>query len=101
IEDYDPPADERAWLSHCASAEELSLANFRRGRGCSRCSGVAFSGRCGVYEVLEMTEPLTDALQRSDAQAIATLAREQIGRRTLAHAAVHMVLEGRTPVAEA
>src|SRR5262249_36290012 len=101
IEPYDPPVDERAWLAHYATGEELSLAQFRRGRGCSRCGGVGFSGRRGVYEVVEMTEPLTDALQRSDAPAIESLAREQIADRTLAHGAIRMVLEGQTTVAEA
>jgi MSHA biogenesis protein MshE len=100
-EPYDPPVDERAWLAHHASEEELSLAKFRKGRGCSRCNGVGFSGRRGVYELLEMTQTLTDALQGADPQLIDKLAREQIGRRTLAHAAVTMVLEGRTTAAEA
>jgi MSHA biogenesis protein MshE len=81
--------------------EELSLAKFLKGRGCSRCNGVGFSGRRGVYELLEMTQVLTDALQGADPQLIDKLAREQIGRRTLAHAAVTMVLEGRTTAAEA
>jgi MSHA biogenesis protein MshE len=100
-EPYEPAVDERAWLAHHASAEELSLAGFRRGRGCSRCNGVGFSGRRGVYELLEMTQALTDALQAENAQQIDKLGREQIGRRTLAHAAVTMVLEGRTTAAEA
>ena len=100
-EPYEPAVDERAWLAHHASAEELSLARFRRGRGCSRCNGVGFSGRRGVYELLEMTQALTDALQAENAQQIDKLGREQIGRRTLAHAAVTLVLEGRTTAAEA
>lgn len=100
-EPYEPDVDERAWLAHHASEQELSLARFRKGRGCSRCNGVGFSGRRGVYELLEMTHSLTDALQGADAQLIDRLARGQIGRRTLAHAAVTMVLEGRTTAAEA
>jgi len=100
-EPYDPPTDERAWLAHHSSAEELSLANFRRGRGCSRCNGLGFSGRRGVYEMLEVTQPLADALLRGDAQLIDSIAREQMGARTLAHCAIALVLEGRTTVAEA
>jgi len=100
-EPCDPPADERAWLAHHATPEELSLARFRKGRGCSRCNGVGFSGRRGVYEMLEINQVLTDALQRADVQLIDQIARAQIGRRTLAHGAVTMVLEGRTTAAEA
>jgi len=55
----------------------------------------------GVYEFLEMSQALTEALQANDPQLIDRLAREQIGRRTLAHAAVTMVLDGRTSAAEA
>jgi MSHA biogenesis protein MshE len=101
VEPYDPAVDELAWLAHHASEEELSLAKFRKGRGCSRCNGVGFSGRRGVYEFLEMSQALTEALQAADPQLIDKLAREQIGRRTLAHAAVTMVLDGRTTAAEA
>ncbi len=101
VEPYEPPPDERAWMVHHVGEEELSLAKFRQGRGCSRCSGLGFSGRRGVYEMLEMTPKLTEALLGSNAQVIDRLAREQLGRRTLAHAAVTMVLEGRTTAAEA
>jgi MSHA biogenesis protein MshE len=101
VEPYEPSVDERAWVAHHATEAELSLAHFRRGLGCSRCNGVGFSGRRGVYELLEITQALTDALQRADAQLIDRLAREQIGRRTLAHGAVMMALEGKTSVAEA
>jgi MSHA biogenesis protein MshE len=100
-EPYEPPADERAWVEHYATAEELSVTRFRRGRGCSRCGGVGFSGRRGVYEMLEMSQPLTEALQRADVQAIERLAREQVGRRTLAHGALAEAMQGRTTVAEA
>ena len=100
-EPYEPSVDERAWVAHHATEGELSLAKFRKGRGCSRCNGVGFSGRRGVYEMLEITQDLTDALQRADAQLIDKIARVQIGRRTLAHGAVTMALEGRTTVAEA
>ena len=89
------------WLAHHATEAELSLARVRKGRGCSRCNGVGFSGRRGVFEMLEMTPALTDALQREDAQLIDTLARAQIGRRTLAHGAVTMVVEGKSTAAEA
>ena len=100
-EPYEPTTNERAWVAHHAGERELSLASFRLGRGCSRCNGLGFSGRRGVYEVLEISQPLTEALQRNDVQLVDRLAREQIAGRTLAHGAVAMALEGRTTVAEA
>jgi MSHA biogenesis protein MshE len=88
-------------VEHYSTTEELSFSRFQRGRGCSRCGGVGFSGRRGVFEFLEMNVPLTQALQRADVETIERLAREQIGRRTLAHGAATAALQGRTTVAEA
>ena len=62
---------------------------------------MGFSGRRGVYEMLEASPELTTALQRGDSEQIDQLSRAQIGRRTLAHGAVEMVLDGRTTAAEA
>jgi MSHA biogenesis protein MshE len=101
VEPYVPSADERAWLAHYATEEELSLAQFRKGRGCSRCNGVGYSGRRGVYELLEIDQPMIDALQRNDAGLIDELARAQIGRHTLGHGAIAMVLQGLTTADEA
>ncbi len=100
-EPYEPETDERAWLLHHSSEEEMSLAKFRKGRGCSRCNGMGFTGRRGVYELLEINQTLTDALLSADPHQIDMLARQQIGRRTLAHGAITLVYEGRTTAAEA
>ncbi|MBV8125993.1 MAG: type II/IV secretion system protein, partial [Paucibacter sp.] len=87
-QDHVLPANERAWLSHYASESEISLGRFRKCRGCSRCNGVGYSGRRGVFELLEITPPLSEALQNSDAVTFNRLGREQLGGRTVArHAA--------------
>jgi len=96
-----PAADELAWFKHHVNEEELSLAKFRRGRGCVRCNGVGYSGRHGVFEIIEMTPPLAEALQGGDPMTFDRLARAQLGNNTLVHNAIEMVLEGQTTVAEA
>ena len=101
VEPYVPPPDEMTWLKQHVPAEELTLAQYRCGRGCSRCNGLGFFGRRGVFEVLEMTQGLAEMLQKEDAQGIDRLAREQLGRRTLAYSAAQQVLQGQTSVAEA
>ena len=98
---YQPPPQELAWLQHHVGEAEVAQAKLRCGRGCSRCSGVGFSGRRGIYEVLEVDQGMTEALQGDDPQLIDKLARAQIGQRTLAHGAARMALEGATSVAEA
>ena len=100
LEPYQPPPEELAWVAYHVAPEEVAQAKFQRGIGCSRCNGLGFSGRRGVYEILEMNETLTAALQRGDAQQIGEIARVQVGKRTLAHSAASMALGGRTTVAE-
>jgi MSHA biogenesis protein MshE len=96
-----PPADELAWFKHHVGEEEVSLAKFRRGKGCVRCNGVGYSGRRGVFEIIEMTQPLADALQHGDPMAFDRLARQQIGTHTLVRNALELVLAGETTIAEA
>ncbi len=96
-----PAVEELAWLKHHVSEEELSLAKFRRGKGCLRCNGVGYSGRRGVFEIIEMTPTLAEALQQGDPMGFDRLARRQIGPNTLVGDAIELVLAGQTTVAEA
>lgn len=72
-----------------------------RGRGCSACNGTGYSGRQGVYELLEMDAVLTQAASRSDPAAFMKSARERMKGHTLAHHALELVRQGRTSLAEA
>jgi len=96
-----PAAEELTWFKHHVSEEELSLAKFRHGRGCARCNGVGYSGRQGVFEIIEMTPPLADALQQGDPMTFGRLARLQMGPNTLVRNAIELVLAGKTTIAEA
>ena len=96
-----PPPEEMAWARHHLGDEEISLAKFRHGRGCARCNGVGYSGRRGVFEILEITPPLAEALQHSEPMEFNRLARLEMGTNTLTRNALDMVLAGQTTIAEA
>jgi MSHA biogenesis protein MshE len=83
------------------SPEELSLAKFRRGKGCVRCNGVGYFGRRGVFEVVEMNHQLALAIQGSDPSEFERLARQQIGTYTIERNAHELVLTGETTISEA
>src|SRR5687767_14365816 len=51
-----PEPHEARWLE--AIGAKVTPQQFRRGRGCSHCNGIGFTGRTGVYEMLEMTPEL-------------------------------------------
>ena len=83
---------------------ELGAADHprcKRGKGCSHCNGTGFLGRTGVYEMLEMTEPVVEAASHEDVRRFVHVAREQMAGRTLARHAAQIAAAGRTTVQEA
>jgi MSHA biogenesis protein MshE len=93
---YEPIAQELAWLG-----AEAERGKFQRGTGCSHCNGSGFAGRSGVYEFLEMTGDLTEAVGRNDTGEFLRRARAKQAGRTLRDHAVALALAGRTTVGEA
>ncbi len=75
-------------------------ATFYRGRGCSHCMQVGYLGRTGLYELLEVTDPIRH-LVTSNADA-ATIRQQalKMGMRPLRQAGLAKVLAGKTTVEE-
>ena len=101
IQRYLPSPDELEWVRHFVGNDDFDLQKFRRGKGCSRCNGIGFSGRSGVYEFLEMTEPLAAAVHKEDAPLFEREGRRQMAGRTLGRSALDLVLAGKTTIEEA
>jgi MSHA biogenesis protein MshE len=99
-EPYEPLPGERAWL-----AQELRSKNaaveFIRGKGCSHCNGSGYLGRTGVYEMLEMTRPVVEAINGEDHGVFINAATAQIAGNTLGAHAAMLAASGRTTLEEA
>ncbi len=68
--------------------------------GCAECNQLGYKGRTGVFEIIEMTDAVRQAvLDRRPASAVAEAARAA-GTVSLRDAAVRKVLEGVTSVEE-
>ena len=100
IEEHRPDPYEERWLTTQLGAG-YEGRKFFRGRGCAHCNGTGFSGRTGVYEMLEMTPELAHAVNQANPNAFVEAAHVQLKGRTLADRALEVVLQGRTTVAEA
>ncbi len=89
---------ESLWLS----ATMLSVVTqvFYKGRGCQRCSFTGYKGRLGVFEFLEMTSDLMDALRANDTTTFAELAEKQPGYKPLVHCALDHAIQGNTSLEE-
>jgi len=97
--EYQPDIDESRWLAAELGADYAGHKYFH-GRGCSHCNGTGFTGRIGVYEMLEMTPELARAAVARDPNAFGEVARPQMQGARLSDRALELVLEGRTTVAE-
>ena len=99
-EPYVPAPNELEWL-------RLELGNtadqrqYVRGRGCAHCGGTGYSGRTAVYEMLEMSNAVVEAINSDDTRAFVAAARAQMAGQTLRRDAVRLVVKGRTTIEEA
>ena len=91
---------EHEWLSHELGTK---VGNYRyvKGKGCTHCNGTGYSGRTGVYEMLEMTKPVVEAANQEDPAAFISVATNEMGGHTLRAHAAQLVIDGRTTVEEA
>jgi MSHA biogenesis protein MshE len=97
--DVEPDAHEARWLE--AVLGSTPGRRYRRGQGCSHCNGLGYTGRTGVYEMLEMSPDLVRAANTADPNAFLEAARPHLRGKTLTDRALALVTAGRTTVAEA
>ena len=98
-EAYQPDSQELLWLTNLAG-EKVKTTKFFRGRGCQSCQYTGYKGRIGVFELLEMNEPMMGALKRDDAEAFTQLSKENPSFTPLALAAFDYATQGVTTVEE-
>ena len=72
-----------------------------QGKGCAHCGGTGYSGRTGVYEMLEMTNEIVEAINSDDSGLFVQAGRKQMAGETLRRDAVRLVVKGRTTFEEA
>ena len=46
------------------SPEQASRAKVSKGKGCSKCKDSGYKGRMGIYEILNITKPIKEAILR-------------------------------------
>ncbi|MEJ2763885.1 GspE/PulE family protein [Photobacterium sp. MCCC 1A19761] len=89
---------EQQWLA--ARFPQHQARAFHRGRGCQSCNFTGYKGRVGVFELLELDQPMMDALRANDAVQFSQIARESAGYTPLIESAMALALDGVTSIAE-
>ena len=80
--------------------EESSRAKIYKGKGCEKCNQTGYKGRMGIYEILEVTKELKQAILTNVGQTeLFALAKKQ-GFRTMQEMGKDMLLGGELSFSE-
>ena len=88
-----------AWVSTHGMAN-LNHMKFHRGLGCPHCGYTGYSGRIGVYELLEFDQSLSDALAHTDSAGFTRAARNLPGFTSLESVALEDAVNAITSIEE-
>lgn len=73
---------------------------FYYGKGCSRCNNSGYKGRCGLYELLNVTDDIRDLISaNASSDELRNVARSQ-GMTTLREAGLKQIFDGVTTIDE-
>lgn len=99
IEDHTITEQEQIWL---AGIKDFSYAHitFKKGVGCAYCHNTGYKGQIGVFELLEITPPLADALRRNDTLGFVRHVKESDHFQPLLTTSLNMAIEGITSLDE-
>jgi len=97
VQDHVPSAQEQKFVE---AELRLQSGQFKQGRGCGHCNGTGYRGRVGVYEMLEMTAPLVEAVAKDDVTGFARVAQQEMAGQTLVDYAGALAAAGRTTLNE-
>lgn len=80
--------------------EQARKYSFYYGRGCSRCNNGGYKGRCGLYELMTVTDDIRDMISsNASTDEIRNLARSQ-GMTTLRESGLKLIFDGVSTIDE-
>ncbi len=96
---HQPEPQEIAWLAQVRPTETYD--RLAQGAGCTQCGQTGYRGRIGVYEYLEPTLAMLDALRRNNPSEFVRSAAFAPLYKPLAESALDLALRGETTLDEA
>ncbi len=100
-EEYDLPSE---FVAEAASAlgvsEDEVPRKTWRGAGCPSCANTGYSGRTGIYELIEISEAIASLILNGENSSAISSRAQKLGMRTLRQDGLARVLEGVTTLEE-
>ena len=88
------------YKANSLSPEDVQAAHTANQSICPKCNGVGYSGRCGVYEIMQITETLQALItEGAPTERIKEVAVEE-GMQTLLAYSLNLVKNGQTTLEE-
>lgn len=99
IKNYEPTTQEKIWLES-VTQDKVKITSFKTGIGCNYCHHTGFKGQVGVFEFLELTPILAEALRQNDTEQFAHLAKQSPAYKPLIYGGLELVQKGITTIDE-
>jgi type IV pilus assembly protein PilB len=82
------------------SAHDIGDKNFYYGTGCEECNRTGYRGRKGIYELLDITEPIRDLISQRAHSVVIRQKAIELGMTTLRSDGLRSIFEGETTIEE-
>jgi type IV pilus assembly protein PilB len=95
---YEPTESALAQLD--LSPHEIGDKNFYYGRGCDVCNNTGYKGRKGIYELLNLTDPLRELINERAPSVVLKQKAIELGMTTLRQDGLRCIYDGETTIEE-
>ena len=82
------------------SPHEIGDKNFYYGTGCDACNHTGYKGRKGIYELLTITDPIREMINKRDPSIVIKQRAVELGMVTLREDGLRSIFDGDTTIEE-
>lgn len=82
------------------SPHEIGDKNFYYGKGCDACNNTGYKGRKGIYELLDITDPIRDLINQRAPTVVLRQKAIEMGMITLRADGLRCIYDGETTIEE-
>jgi len=82
------------------SASDIGDKQFYTGAGCDACNDTGYKGRQGLFELLDMTDPLRELVTQRVGTVVLKQKARELGMKTLREDGYRAIFEGLTTIEE-
>ena len=82
------------------SPHEIGDKNFYYGQGCDACNNTGYKGRKGIYELLDMSDPIRELINQRAPSVVLKQKAIELGMTTLREDGMRSIYDGETTIEE-